>query len=352
MLRTKLLVMLSVAVLLPVAKPSFATNSKPELERAMRDLLDWLPGEYDTLPQVDLERRLGAPPDGEHERQFRMFVRANVPQIGSNVIYGEIHVGGKTGPIVPGQQVMYIVSLDEKRAAVKISGRRIKDGDQYRYADWTPEKLKTIALDPDFGGNCDFLWRRHGRQLVGKLTNVDANNNTCTMVSKRSGNTMLWDAEWILNDSELWVFDNGYLLDPKEPDKPGRFFSGREDRTHERLYKARTFGCKISGAAVSQSFALYDRGGEKTLQTNQGAPLTLRLLRAQYPTTAGTDLEEQLSLMLMPVALAGGTEAAAVARQGVRGDALRISLQYQGINASCDESKHIPMTREMTPASR
>ena len=47
---------------LVLAAPAVATNSKPELAKVLEDLLAWLPGEYTSIPQVYLERALGAPP--------------------------------------------------------------------------------------------------------------------------------------------------------------------------------------------------------------------------------------------------------------------------------------------------
>jgi len=43
---------------------------------------------------------------------------------------------------------------------------------------------------------------------------------------------MTWDAEWVLNPDELWIYDNGYL-------DGTRLFQGRADRTHIRLTKIR-----------------------------------------------------------------------------------------------------------------
>ena len=148
------------------------------------------------------------------------------------MIYGQLHIGGKDQPIVPGTQVLYIVSIDEERGAVNVNGRRIKDPEQYAFAHQDPEKLKTISLDPDYGGNCDFRWRKHGDQIVGRLAQPDEDfiDGTCTMTSKKSGLTMTWDAEWVLNEDELWIYDNGYIEDQG-------LFQGREDRTHIRLTK-------------------------------------------------------------------------------------------------------------------
>jgi hypothetical protein len=126
--------------------------------------------------------------------------------------------------------VLYIVSIDEEHMAVSVSGRRIANPEQLAFAHEHPELWETMAIDPDYGGNCDFRWRLHGNQIVGRLAQKGeaAIDGNCSMTSKKSGVNMTWDAEWVLNDRELWIYDNGYLDD-------GVLFQGREDRTHIRL---------------------------------------------------------------------------------------------------------------------
>jgi hypothetical protein len=280
---------------LQVASAAHATNSKAELEAVRRDLLVWWPGEYDTWPQVELERRYGAPPDGEHDRQYRVFRRVDVPHIGAHVIYGQVHVGGRDGPIIPGQQVLYKIELDAGRGAVVVQGRRIKDGPNHQLKDHTPEKLRSIAIDPDFGGNCDFVWRRHGSQLVGKLADLGSNNDTCTMISKLSGQKMTWDAEWVLTPTELWVFDNGYLHDQNDPNKKPRMFAGRADLTHRRMYKGQPYVCR-EGATQHE---VYDTGGEWRSKF-AGQPVTYRLARRFDAGADGVGLVERLTLAAWP----------------------------------------------------
>lgn len=217
----------SVMMLLPSAH---ATNSRPELESVMAMVIKWLPGEFSSRPQLELERQYGAPPDGEHYDWYRIFAQIDAPHIGEHVIYGQLHIGDKSQPIVPGTQVLYIVSIDEERMAVSVSGRRIANPEQFAFAHQHPELWETMAIDPDYGGNCDFRWRLHGNQIVGRLAQKGeaAIDGNCSMTSKKSGINMTWDAEWVLNDGELWIYDNGYLDD-------GVLFQGREDRTHIRL---------------------------------------------------------------------------------------------------------------------
>jgi hypothetical protein len=326
-----------IAALLGLVLTSTATlpaqaGSKAELQAMLRDLLAWWPGDYDTAPQVDFEHRLGAPPDGEHDRQFRSFRRVAVPHLGETVIYGEIHVGGRQGDIIPGQQVMYIIKLDEARHAIHVSGRRILNGPNFQLQDHTPERLRAVQLDPEMGGNCDFLWRREGAHLVAHLADAGSSNRTCTMVSKKSGQKMTWDAEWILTPDSMSIFDNGYLHDKDNPARAPRMFAGREDRAPEIMAKGRPFRCTASGAAGAElTTTLHDHGDASVLGAAFGsdAPL-LQLLRSNYERADGVGLEGRLRLALVP---AGSDEP--IAQTLLPGDTRRISLTHEGIKATC-----------------
>ena len=130
--------------LLALAAPAAATNSKPELAKVLEDLMAWLPGEYTSIPQVYLERALGAPPDGEHEIFYRVFAEIDAPHLGEHVIYTQIRLDGDDGTVFPGQQVVFLISIDEDKQAISISGRRIKDGEKYIDSHLHPELWPSI----------------------------------------------------------------------------------------------------------------------------------------------------------------------------------------------------------------
>jgi hypothetical protein len=254
-----------------------------------------LPGEYTSIPQVYLERALGAPPDGEHEIYYRVFAEIDAPHLAEHVIYTQIRLDGDDGTIFPGQQQVFLISMDEENSRVSISGRRIKDPENYVDAHLHPEMWSTIAPDPDFGGNCTFNWRRHGKQLRGLL----GDHGQCTMVSKRSGQQMTWDAEWILNPTQLWIYDNGTLAD-------GTLFAGREDRTHLRLSKAQRYECFASlrladgTTQVINPFFMHDRGDIFTFETDEAEPreLHIEFLNSLWPSNSGRNYVDLLRLTL------------------------------------------------------
>ncbi len=322
-MNTALSRLLAAAGLLALMTGAAATNTRPELQAVMDDLLEWLPGEYSSAAQREVERLLGAPPDGEHHDWYRIFARVDVPHIGDDVIYGQLHIRDENQPIVPGTQVLYIITIDEERGAVNVSGRRVKDPQDYEFAHEDPEKLRTIAIDPQYGGNCDFRWRRHGAQIVGRLAQPDeaAIDGTCTMTSKRTGLTMTWDAEWVLNPDELWIYDNGYVADEG-------LFQGREDRTHIRLTRVREFQCQVrlADGEEEMNVALHDVGGEAALGDSG---LALQLLRAPRPGTDGRLHEETV----LSVVRQDGGELLASQRASGRPD--RLTVRTSSARATC-----------------
>ncbi|WP_446831517.1 hypothetical protein [Candidatus Foliamicus sp.] len=287
---------LAVAIALAVlALPAGATNSRPELVKVLEDLMEWLPGEYSSLPQVFLERGLGAPPDGEHEVFYRVFAEIEAPHLAEHVIYTQIRLDSDDGPLFPGQQVVFLIGIDEEAGAVSISGRRIKDPHQFVDAHLRPEVWPDIQPDPNYGGNCPFNWRRHGKQLRGLLGEF----GECTMVSKNTGHKMTWDAEWILNSEELWIHDNGYLED-------GSLISGRLDQTHLRMYKAQRYECFAAlqlGEGRNQvinPFFMHDRGDTFTISTDEPEPreLHLEFLTSLWPSNSGRNFVDLMRLTL------------------------------------------------------
>ena len=312
--------------------PAAATNSKPELMKVLEDLLAWMPGEYTSIPQVFLERNLGAPPDGEHEEYYRVFAQIDAPHLAEHVIYTQIRIGGDDETIFPGQQVVFLISLDEDSHSVKISGRRIKDPENFIDAHLRPGIWSDIQPDPNFGGNCSFHWRRHGNQLRGLL----GEHGECTMVSKNTGQQMTWDAEWILNPEELWIYDNGYLED-------GSLFVGRKDRTHLRMYKAKRYECFTSFRfedgtnQVINPYFMHDRGDVFTITTNEPEPrdLHVEFLTSMWPSNSGRNFVDLMRLTLHDGEPGDYTEEDVIGFAWATPDSGRVGFTTEWASARC-----------------
>lgn len=306
---------------------SFAAPSA-ELRQVLEDVLEWVPGAYESAPQIAYERVNGSPADGEHDRQYRIFARITAPHLGEYVFYSQIRAGGIDGPVV--QQVVFLIDLDEKNNGVKFNGRRIKDAENYVDAHKNPEMWKTIFPDPRFGGNCDFFWRRHGSLLKGTF-----NDGTCAMVSRNTNQKMTWHTEWVLSPDELWVYDNGYYDD-------GTLVTGRADKAHLRLYKASDFSCiakgigKTAAGAQPTQINVHDRGGVAQIRAGAGKkpPLYLDLTRGPVVNSDG-DIHDEMRLSLYERDPTDDSRPRAIARASAAGQSRYIALQTVDSDIAC-----------------
>ena len=280
-----------------MAMPAGATNSKPELMKVLEDFMAWMPGEYTSIPQVFLERNLGAPPDGEHDLFYRVFAPIDAPHLAEHVIYTQIRLDGDDGPIFPGQQVVFLISIDEELGAVSISGRRIKDPHQVRRCPSPPGRLARPRARSQLRRQLQLQLAAARQHSFGDCRLREFGQ--CTMVSKNTGQQMTWDAEWILNPDELWIYDNGYLED-------GSLISGRLDRTHLRMYKARRYECfaalryEDGNNQVINPFFMHDRGDVFTITTEEPEPrdIHLEFLTSLWPSSSGRNFVDLARLTL------------------------------------------------------
>lgn len=226
-----------------------------ELEAVRDDLVEWLQGQWETWPHVDVERRAAAGAEIERDHWYRVIARIDAPQLGEHVLYGELYLGGRDGRLIPGQQIVYVVTIDEARGVVNVHGSGIKNRDRYRGLHMKPALQGEVELHGQ-SNNCDFRWRRHGAGVHGLLADAGSEEpalGSCSYRSAQSGQRMRWDAEWVLTPDELWVFDNGYRDDV--------LWMGREDRTHNRAYRMRPVDCRATASGDSREVTVHDRGG-------------------------------------------------------------------------------------------
>ncbi|MCS6947605.1 MAG: hypothetical protein NZM12_08320, partial [Steroidobacteraceae bacterium] len=303
-----------------------------ELESVLRDLQAWLPGEWNSFPQIEYERTVRMPAEGEHDHWHRSFALIDAPQVGEVVFYGQINIGSPDGPLISRSQVLYKAWIDAARGAVVINGQTPAEPERFVDLHKRPELWRQVRMrDPD-AVRCDFLWRRDGAQIVGVLEGKTAASRkygpgTCTYTSETTGQEFYADAEWVLTPEELWIYDLNTM--------GGRRFIGREDRTHIRLYRARPYRCRVRDALGARTLAAFDRGYVADLKARDGSTLQLRLLRAEYPAASRFGLEDRLRLTIrMPDDLNGvplvTADAAPLAER------IAVRLADRGVGARCE----------------
>lgn len=308
--------------------------TQPELEAIVQDLIAWLPGAWDSYPQIHMERRVRTPAEGEHDHWHRTFARIDAPQIGPIVFYGQINIGGRDGPLLPRTQILYTVEIDPVRNAVNMNGQGPLDPDEFVNLHERPELWKKVQMRDRAALNCDFLWRRDGVHLYAVLDGKTDDRRkhgpgTCNYNMAGTDVEFFADAEWVLSPDVLWDYDINTIA--------GRQFIGRADRTHIRLYRTRGYRCKVTDAASTRDWHAHNRGAKTAVRTAAGQDVQLMLLRAPMPSANAPGLADRLRLMLKPADQEKPTtevEAAA--------DAANIELRADGVAARCEAAADLP----------
>jgi hypothetical protein len=308
--------------------------TKPELEAIMQDLIAWLPGAWDSYPQIHYQRRVGAPAGGEHDHWHRTFALIDAPQIAPVVFYGQINIGGRDGPLLDRSQILYVVDIDEKRSAVNMNGQGPLDPEKFVNLHERPELWSQVRMRDRSSIKCDFLWRRDGTQLFAVLDGKTEEQRrrgpgSCTYPMANTDVEFYADAEWVLGPDNLWDYDINTI--------GGRLFVGREDRLHIRLFRSSGYRCALRDRDGARDWHAHNRGARTAVRDSNGAGAELMLLRAPMPAQQGPGLEDRLRLLLkMPGIEQPRVEVAAAA------DAAHIELAAEGVEASCTRVAELP----------
>lgn len=308
--------------------------TRPELEAIVQDLIAWLPGAWDSYPQLHYERRVRTPAEGEHEHWHRTFARIDAPQIGPVVFYGQINIGGRDGPLLPRSQILYVVEIDEQRNAVNMNGQGPLDPDDFVNLHERPELWSKVRMRDRAALNCDFLWRRDGVHLFAVLDGKSDDRRkhgpgTCNYNMAGTDVEFFADAEWVLSPDDLWDYDINLI--------GGRQFIGRADRTHIRLFRTHGYRCSVRDANGERAWHAHDRGAKTLVRNAAGADVQLMLLRAPMPARDGPGLADRLRLLLKPVDQETPTTEIEAA-PGATG----IELRAEGVSASCAAAADLP----------
>lgn len=307
--------------------------SRQELEAVLADLIAWLPGGWDSYPQVHFERRFKVPAEGEHAHWHHIFERIEAPQIGEVVFYGQINEGGRDAPLLHRSQILYKVWIDEKRGAVVINGQGPANPEKYVNLHERPELWSEVRMRDPAVINCDFLWRRDGEQIVGVLDGkTEAGRaegpGTCSYMVNGTDVKFVADAEWVLGPEVFWDYDINLMS--------GHQFVGRQDRTHIRMYRSRGYECRVRDASGERRWHAHDRGARLPVKSRDGRELQLLLLRAHLPDAAGRGMFDRLHLMLQTPGVEAPLHDMHEAPRGP------VAMTAEGISADCAPVEKLP----------
>ncbi len=308
--------------------------TRHELESVMADLIAWLPGAWDSYPQVHYQRRYVTPVEGEHPHWHHVFERIDAPQIGEVVFYGQINPGGRDKPLMHRSQILYKVWIDEARGAVVVNGQGPENPDRFVNLHERPELWGEVKMRDENSLQCDFLWRRDGEQIVGLLEGKTPERRknglgTCTYTVKGTDVEFFADAEWVLGPDIFWDYDINTMS--------GHQFVGRKDRTHIKQYRARGYQCRVEDSDGVRDWHAHDRGANIAVMSTDKKSYRLMLLRAPLPDAAGAGMHDQLRLALLPL-----DSEQPIVEVSAAPLAAYTQMNHAGVKVRCDLAKGLP----------
>ncbi len=308
--------------------------TRHELESVMADLIAWLPGAWDSYPQVHYQRRYVTPVEGEHPHWHHVFERIDAPQIGEVVFYGQINPGGRDKPLMHRSQILYKVWIDEARGAVVVNGQGPENPDRFVNLHERPELWGEVKMRDEKSLQCDFLWRRDGEQIVGLLEGKTPERRknglgTCTYTVKGTDVEFFADAEWVLGPDIFWDYDINTMS--------GHQFVGRKDRTHIKQYRARGYQCRVEDSDGVRDWHAHDRGANIVVMSTDKKSYRLMLLRAPLPDAAGAGMHDQLRLALLPL-----DSEQPIVEVSAAPLAAYTQMNHAGVKVRCDLAKGLP----------
>ena len=277
---------------------SSAGAASIEVKTALQQLLTTLPGEYDSEPQRFFEAEYKTPESEQHGRIHRVFTRIEAPAVGPNVLVSVGHTGSEDGVLDERELLVWTLEMDDAKRAVRMSPWQFRNPADYAAIATDADKLKGLtpaALEPAVAASaCPMLWQLLNGQLRGRTS-----GDGCRTAAGSGQRAQTFGREWLLNEDELWINVAGR-------DAKGKILTGRQDQTHWRLGKARSFECFFSyrpagGAAVQSKngFRMHDRGDVFRFELGEGAaaqPAFIELIRGVWPSNSGRNYMDLLRM--------------------------------------------------------
>ncbi len=200
-----------------VKKDSTVAVSEERLEKDLKMLLEWFPGEYDNHRQVYREAVENIPKERRHRQTHHIFHSVALDFIPGRTLYAQQSQHYDLDDLY--RQRIYAFEIDETEQAIRLRIYTPKD----------PSKLKNGHLNPavfvklqpeDFflKPGCDVFWKREGAVFKGYLK-----ENACNYYSDR------FETQVYLNET-LVLRRDALLLDDMATDADGKLVFGVADK--------------------------------------------------------------------------------------------------------------------------
>ncbi|WP_432201776.1 chromophore lyase CpcT/CpeT [Erythrobacter sp. W53] len=156
------------------------TQAHAAADPYVRDLLiltEWFEGQFDNEEQVWFEAYPDMLEEGKkaHDRVHAMHRRISMPELGEHVFYVEEYKDNNPEDVFRQRVVSF--GTDPKAGGIRMRIAFLRDAKSVLGGYHEPSKLEGLTLDDLFfieqsdpNSNCDVIFRRHGTQFEGKMT--------------------------------------------------------------------------------------------------------------------------------------------------------------------------------------
>ncbi len=200
-----------------VEKEVATTASKERLEKDLKVLLEWFPGEYDNHQQVYREAVENIPKERRHRQTHHIFHAVELDFIPGRILYAQQSQHYDLDDLY--RQRIYAFEIDETEQAIRLRIYTPKDPSKLKNGHLNSAVFGTLQPDDFFlKPGCDVFWKREGAVFKGYLK-----ENACNYYSDR------FETQVYLNET-LVLRRDALLLDDMATDADGKLVFGVADK--------------------------------------------------------------------------------------------------------------------------
>jgi len=214
----KILSVLTISIALTACSNLSVEKTEPTQDPIREGLFhNWFAAEFDNHEQhwqdnIDKEKN----PDLQvHEHIHHIFAPVPTPALTGVTYHVTQYSDGDSSKVY--RQRLYQFIRNEEKDVLQLNIYRFKDETKYANAHLNPEIYQTLSTDEitTYPG-CEVYWQFTGTYFEGYM-----GENTCSIVSKRSGKKMFFNDTLRLTNDDIWIAD-------KAEDGEGNYIFGNK----------------------------------------------------------------------------------------------------------------------------
>lgn len=192
------------------------TSTQKPIDDSIKEQLfhNWFAGEFDNHEQnwQDKIDKVKNEDLQVHEHIHHIFAPVATPALEGKTYFVKQYMDGDANKVY--RQRLYQFIRNEEKGAVQLNIYRFKDEAKYADAHLNPDIYQTLTTDEitTYPG-CEVFWQWNTK---GEYFDGMMGENTCGIISKRSGKMMYFNDTLRLTDNEIWIADTAHDEDGKK----------------------------------------------------------------------------------------------------------------------------------------